>query len=244
MSLQKNKNFTLVELLVVIAIIAILASMLLPALNKARDKAKSISCISQEKQIGGCVSMYTSDYEGWLPQWTLNASSTILGTNYAWPYQFADYLNYDINKGPAIFHCPSALTNSGVVSGGLWRSRGYDMNRFIASNYGGNGKINKIKHPSHMLIITEAKYQEVGNAYDNCEFSVLGNGSGTWYVIRNGSTNYDFFAFRHASGRNINIIFGDGHVASHARGVNLYPSGDVIMYYNSATGDPVYCDTY
>lgn len=108
-SQKTGTEFTLIELLVVIAIIAILASMLLPALKNAKSKAKQISCANNLKQVSSAFQMYINDYDGYLPAPgpQVGASSWLHWFKAITPY----FGNYDLTPGSeyakvTVFRCP------------------------------------------------------------------------------------------------------------------------------------------
>jgi prepilin-type N-terminal cleavage/methylation domain-containing protein/prepilin-type processing-associated H-X9-DG protein len=192
--LFKRRGFTLIELLVVIAIIAILASMLLPSLSRAREVAKSSSCAGNLKQISSATFMYLNDYNSIFP-WQYDGEywwfENIDGTPHL-------YLSHETSSGyinnPQIWVCPS---DDKKWTAYHCNALSYGINyRNLGKNNDVTTRLNQIANPSWTIMQGDSRTTEALNL-NRCTIEP----SSAWTAV---------VGSRHFLGSNLS--FADGHV--------------------------------
>ena len=194
---MKRKFFTLIELLVVIAILAILASMLLPALTRSRVAAQRTKCLSNLKQLGQAMALYTADYEEQIPMNPsfLNEHAIHDHKVFTWPTQLWPYMSglgvticpgsqEDPNLDGVLKPLPSKIDNTTK-----WYTTSYLFRYIIKSTNNGNVKITSLKHPSRQVLMLEKK-----SFHDTIPVTLISGGQPALGQI------------------NVNALWVDGHV--------------------------------
>ncbi len=203
-----RRGFTLIELLVVIAIIAILAAILFPVFARAREKARQTACLSNTKQLGLAMQMYSQDYDEAYPTCLDGANSSAIYKT--WDDAIAPY-----TKNDQMFICPSAERSN---------TRCHMINAWICgwTNFSGTGvhscTLAGIPRPANTVLLAEASatgiYPNLRGAYT---MSVNGAGSDVTYpwgagtgASRNAAGSWIWRPGIHLQ-RGYNDVFCDGH---------------------------------
>lgn len=211
----KRFDFTLIELLVVIAIIAILAAILMPALQSARERGRSASCQNNLKQWGTVLDLYSDTFDGYaLPQQTVNV---VEGTgrvewhvDTGWARRAIGTASAKNWKAGLAFNgCPSRLDNgrkNGLKDGYDIRSVSYAHNDELLGMWHQptawlSPKLSKLKYPSHYIAFADSESYII---YRSNYFNNAAAGK-----------SYDGLAFRHGNKNSFNAVHPDGHVASY-----------------------------
>ena len=197
-------KFTLIELLVVIVIIAILAAMLLPALNSARERGRMISCNGNLKQLGLALTFYEGENKNMPPVMYKPVSTSYRYTRLLMPYigksGWGAESALDEVKLVKTFRCPSdslPRSNGADVSGPNSYGLNFEVQEGDTAGTAGTVAFSRVQEPTATIIMGDRWL--VNNTVSNA----LGTDA-----TRSGN-------FHAADTRN-NFLFGDGHTASHA----------------------------
>ncbi len=236
---MKKQGFTLIELLVVIAIISILAGILFSVFGKAREKGRQAACISNLKQLGAAMMMYTQDYDGSFPPADFQLYQTWTIPHIMWPQIL---LNGKYVGSVKIFACPSnaagalgadnflSFPPSTVSNSFRFIHYGYNEAHIGTSRrYGGNvfpAATDSDKRKPAATILLLDSIHDPANPANTCG----------WFIVN------DFYSKtstlqkphpRHSEG--LNILWADGHVSYRFISDIANPYSD--LSYGDAVGD-------